>query len=109
VIDGSRARRHRRQMMDGPPSNSPGQQQQLPPGHPQILNGPGQRPQQQEGQNNVGFGKNTHGAPGQAGRQMYYPYQGQTGYGTVQGLNYPYAGAGLGTYQYGSGQCKTIH
>jgi len=54
---------------------------------------------QQVGQNEIVHGK-------QSGRQYYSPYQGQTGYGSVQSLNYPYAGAGVGSYQYGYGQCK---
>jgi hypothetical protein len=76
-------------------------QPQLPP-NPQILNGPGQPPHQ-GGQNEFGPGK-------QAGRQYYSPYQGQYGggYGSVQGLNYPYGGAGVGSYQYGTGQCKNL-
>jgi len=75
-------------------------QPQLPP-NPQILNGPGQPPHQ-GGQNEFGPGK-------QAGRQYYSPYQGQYGgYGSVQGLNYPYGGAGVGSYQYGTGQCENL-
>ena len=54
------------------------------------------------------MGQNEMIAGKQGSRQFYYPYQGQTGYGSVQGLNYPYAGAGVGSYQYGYGQCKTI-
>jgi hypothetical protein len=72
--------------------------QGLPP-NPQILNAPGQNSMQQGGQNDFGQGK-------QGSRQYYSPYQGQTGYGSIQSLNYPYAGAGLGAYQYGYGQCK---
>lgn len=30
------------------------------------------------------------------------------GYGSIQSLNYPYAGAGVGAYNYGTGQCKNI-
>ena len=43
------------------------------------------------------------------GGRQYYPYQGQSGYGSIQGLNYPYAGAGVGSYQYGQGQCNRVH
>jgi len=95
AIDGNRARRRRRQAPMGnmnPMANSLNQPQ-LPP-NPQMHNGPGQ-PLPQGGQNDFGAGK-------QGGRQYYSPYQGQ--YGSVQGLNYPYAGAGLGSYQYGTGQ-----
>jgi hypothetical protein len=64
--------------------------------NPQILNAPGEAPMQQGGQNDIRTGK-------QGGRQYYSPYQGQLGYGSI---NYPYAGAGVGSYQYGVGQCK---
>jgi hypothetical protein len=80
---------------------------QQPPGgpNPQILNAPpGQFPQQQQGgPNDMGDGK-------QGGRQYYSPYQGQMGggYGSVLGLNYPYGGASLGSYQYGTGACKNL-
>lgn len=67
----------------------------------QILNAPGQPSGSMGGQNDIRTGK-------QGGRQYYYPYQGQTGYGSIQGLNYPYAGAGVGSYQYNTGQCKTV-
>jgi hypothetical protein len=70
----------------------------LPP-NPQIHLAQGQPFPQQIGQNEIVHGK-------QSGRQYYSPYQGQTGYGSVQSLNYPYAGAGVGSYQYGYGQCK---
>ncbi|CAF1407718.1 unnamed protein product [Adineta ricciae] len=95
AIDGNRARRHRRQTVLNANPNNPNQQP-LPP-NPQILNAQGAPPPQQIGQNEMVAGK-------QGSRQFYYPYQGQTGYGTVQGLNYPYAGAGVGSYQYGYGQ-----
>jgi len=124
AIDGNRARRRRRQAMfnpqqpanPGPSANSFNQQ---PPNHPQILNAPGQPtlqqgglnapgqpPLQQGGQNEIGSAKNVFGSPGQSGRQYYNPYLGeqQYGYGSVLGLNYPYAGAGVGSYHYGSGQ-----
>jgi large exoprotein involved in heme utilization and adhesion len=82
--------------------NIPGNSMNQPLGpNPQILNNPGQPPSQQGPQNDFGTAK-------QAGRQYYSPYQGQYGYGSVQGLNYPYAGAGVGSYQYGTGQCKNI-
>ncbi|CAF1138791.1 unnamed protein product [Adineta steineri] len=91
AIDGNRARRRRRQTLLNPSSNPHNQMplQQNPQGQPSS---------QQGGQNEIISGK-------QGGRQ-YYPYQGQTGYGygSVQGLNYPYAGAGVGSYNYGSGQ-----
>ena len=79
-------------------------QQPLPP-NAQMPNGQGLPGQPPAGQNDVGMGKNAFGGPGQAGRQYY---QGQQGYGSVQGLNYPYAGAGVGSYQYGAGQCRRI-
>ena len=72
-----------------------------------MPNGQGQAGQPPVGPNDGGMGKNVFGGPGQAGRQ-YYPHQSQQGYGSVQGLNYPYAGAGVGSYQYGVGQCRRI-
>ena len=66
-----------------------------------MLNAPQQGAQLDNG-NQMGTGKNAMGNPG----RQYYPYQGSSGYGNVQGLNYPYAGAGLGSYQYGQGQCN---
>lgn len=91
-IDANRARRRRQAPLPNPAN--------VPPGsgpNPQILNIPGQPPAGQHGQNNQLQGK-------QANRQYYSPYQGQYGYGSIQGINYPYGGAGLGSYQYGSGQ-----
>jgi hypothetical protein len=98
-VNGNRARRRRQAQMPNPGINSI-----QPPLHggpnPQILNGPpDQFPPQQGGQNDIAAGK-------QGGKQYYYPYQGQTGYGGIQGLNYPYGGAGVGVYQYGGGGCK---
>jgi len=96
AIDGNRARRRRRQapMLNPNPAMNPMNQPPLGP-NPQILNAPGQLPSPQGAQNDYGMGKQ-----GGGGRQ-YYPYQGQYGYGSMQGLNYPYAGSGLGAYQYG--------
>lgn len=95
AIDGNRvSRRRRRQAPMGNAIN----QQQLPP-NPRVLNGPDQPPPQQGNPNDVGTAK-------QGGRQFYSPYQGQYGggYGSIQSLNYPFAGAGVGSYNYGSGQ-----
>lgn len=92
ALDGNRVRRRRRQVQlqnPNPIANNIAQQPSGP--NPQILNGPNEMP----------TGK-------QANRQYYYPYQGQMGYGSIQSLNYPYAGAGVGTYNYGTGQCKNI-
>ncbi len=88
---------YQQQLPPNPMANSINQQQ-LPP-NPQILNRPGQPSLQQGGPNDLGISK--------GGRQYYSPY-GQYGSGGVQGLNYPYAGAGLGSYQYGSSPCKNI-
>jgi len=102
VSDGSRARRRRQAPMQNqnPALNSMNQPPPLGP-NPQILNGPGPgpgpHPPPQGGPNDYGTAK-------QGGRQYYSPYQGQSGYGSIQGLNYPFAGAGIGSYQYGSGQ-----
>lgn len=66
-------------------------------------------PSQQLGINlNQGSPSNEIPTGRQANRQFYYPYQGQMGYGSIQSLNYPYAGAGVGAYNYGTGQCKNI-
>ena len=95
AIDGNRARRRRRQVqLQNPNSVANNIAQQPPPSgpHPQILNS----------RNDLPTGR-------QANRQYYSPYQGQMGgYGSIQSLNYPYAGAGVGTYNYGSGSCKNI-
>jgi hypothetical protein len=71
---------------------------------------PGQPSPQQGGPNEFPLGKQS-GQGSQSGRQYYAPYGGQYGsggYGSIQGINYPYAGAGLGSYIYGTGQCKHI-
>ena len=94
AIDGNRARRRRRQVqLQNPNSVANNIAQQPPPGpNPQILNSG----------NDLPTGR-------QANRQYYSPYQGQMGgYGSIQSLNYPYAGAGVGTYNYGTGSCKNI-
>jgi hypothetical protein len=44
----------------------------------------------------------------QGSRQFYSPYQGQFGYGSIQGINSPYADSGVGFYQYGQGLCRRI-
>lgn len=93
-IDANRARRRRQVPMpnlgNAPPGSGP---------NPQILNGPGQAPMGQRG------GPNEGPTAKQANRQYYSPYQGQYGgYGSIQGINYPYGGAGVGSYQYGMGQ-----
>lgn len=106
--NGARRRRRRQTMLNQqqPTNLSPvvNSFNQLPlPPNAQMSNGQGQPGPPPSGQNDMGLGKNAFGGPGQAGRQ-YYPQQSQQGYGSVQGLNYPYAGAGVGSYQYGMGQ-----
>ncbi|CAF1291546.1 unnamed protein product [Rotaria sordida] len=93
VIDGNRARRRRRQTLDQI-SNSINQKR-LPP-NPKILNAYEQSSLQNDNQNEIVSGK--------TGGRQYYSHQGPYGYGTIQGTNYPYAGAGVGPYQYGYGQ-----
>jgi len=119
VTDANRARRRRRQTIlnaGQQPANLNSQanayksqpearRQPLPP-NPQILNAQGQ----QMSQSGIGIQNDAKAASGQDGRQ--YGYQGQFGYGTAQGSNYPYNyggqygqyGQGMGQYGQGMGQ-----
>ncbi|CAF3513866.1 unnamed protein product [Rotaria sp. Silwood1] len=93
IIDGNRARRRRRQALDEAANSV--NQRRLPP-KPRILNAQEPSFLQNDDQNEVISGK--------TGGRQYNPYRNPYGYGTVQGTNYPYAGAGVGPYQYGYGQ-----
>ncbi|CAM4772748.1 unnamed protein product [Rotaria magnacalcarata] len=90
IVHGNRARRHRRQTLNGPANKN-----SLSPNR-QILNDQEQRssPREKDPKEIASRKQDT---------RQFYPYDGQYGYGSG-GWNYPYGGAGLGSYQYGYGQ-----
>ncbi|CAF1077468.1 unnamed protein product [Rotaria sp. Silwood1] len=93
VIDGNRVRRSRRQTLDRV-LNSINQKPLLP--NPRIFHAQKYSYPQQDNKNEIVLGKKD--------RRYHPPNQDQHGYGTIQGINFPYAGIGVGPYQYGQGQ-----
>lgn len=96
VTDGNRVRRRRRQALNEAANSI---NKKSLPLNSQVLNSQEQGSLQTSDQNDVVSGK--------SGGRQYYSYQRPYGYGSLQGGYYPYAGAGVGAYQYGYGPCKT--
>ncbi|CAF3379905.1 unnamed protein product [Rotaria socialis] len=93
VIHGNRVRRHRRQTLNRPLESM---SQKSLSSTPRILNNAEQYFAQEEDKNKLVSGKTV-------GRQ-FHPHQRHYGYGSIQAINSPFSGSGVGLYQYGYGE-----
>lgn len=97
MINGNRARRYRRQSLNKP--LNPVNEKLIPP-NPDRFNVQEPTLVEKHSKKSTFTDKPT--------ARQFYPYRFQYGYGTVQGISSPYAGSGVGLYQYGYGECKNI-